>query len=117
MQATKNQLKSYRRQVIIRLAQSGNQRQGQIGQIAGVSQGMVSKVLSGYRKQGLAILQMGSPKGAVAKLSVDQLAQLPALLAKGAISYGFQGELWTRKRVGYRAYTDVSRSSSDWAAL
>jgi transposase len=101
MQDNKNQLKRFRRQVIIKLAQAGNHTQGQIGQVVGLSQAMVSKVLCAYQKQGLAVLAIASPKGAVAKLSADQLAQLPALLDKGASSYGFQGQVWTRKRVGY----------------
>jgi len=101
MEANTKQLKSYRRRVVINLWQSGQHTQSQIGQIAGLSQAMVSKVLCGYQQVGIEILQIACPLGAVAKVSQEQLAQLPALLEKGAPAYGFQGELWTRKRVGY----------------
>lgn len=112
MESHTKQLKSYRRQVIIKLWLSGHHTQLQIGQIAGLSQAMVSKVLSGYQKEGLAILSIGCSPGAVAKVSQEQLASLPALLEKGATAYGFQGQLWTRKRVGYviRQHLGVSYS-------
>ena len=33
------------------------------------------------------------------RLTAEQKAQLPALLAKGAQAYGFRGEVWTARRV------------------
>jgi transposase len=33
------------------------------------------------------------------RLSAEQKAQLPALLAKGAPAYGFRGDVWTASRV------------------
>ena len=44
------------------------------------------------------------------KLSAEQRAQLPSLLAKGAESYGFVGEVWTAPRVAtvIRREFDVS---------
>jgi transposase len=33
------------------------------------------------------------------RLSAEQKAQLPALLAKGAEAYGFRGDVWTASRV------------------
>jgi transposase len=33
------------------------------------------------------------------RLSVEQRAQVPALLARGAPAYGFSGEVWTARRV------------------
>jgi len=39
------------------------------------------------------------PLGAPARLSPEQREQIPALLAKGAPAYGFDGDLWTAKRV------------------
>jgi transposase len=93
--------KSYRRQVIINLSTLSSHRQRQIAEIVGVSQALVSKVLASYRQQGESALQVHSPTGAPAKLSAAQLTELPALLAKGAPSYGFQGERWTRKRVSH----------------
>jgi transposase len=37
--------------------------------------------------------------GATPRLSEDQRAQLPELLAQGAQAYGFRGEVWTCERV------------------
>jgi len=93
--------KTYRRQVIVNLSTLCSHRPRQIAEIVGVSQAMVSKVLASYRRQGESALQVHSPRGAPAKLSAAQLTELPALLAKGAPSYGFQGERWTRKRVSH----------------
>jgi transposase len=33
------------------------------------------------------------------KLTIEQKAQIPTLLAKGAESYGFRGDVWTASRV------------------
>ena len=33
------------------------------------------------------------------RLSAEQKAQIPALLAKGAEAYGFRGDVWTASRV------------------
>ena len=40
---------------------------------------------------------MAAPKP---RLSEEQLQQLPTLLEKGAETYGFRGDVWTRPRVG-----------------
>ncbi len=37
--------------------------------------------------------------GAPARLRAEQLAQLPALLVRGAPAFGFIGDVWTRARV------------------
>jgi transposase len=37
--------------------------------------------------------------GPQAKLSAEQLAELPGLLNRGAEAFGFRGEVWTTKRV------------------
>jgi transposase len=39
------------------------------------------------------------PPGAPSRLSEDQRAKLPELLAWGAQAHGFKGELWTCERV------------------
>jgi hypothetical protein len=39
------------------------------------------------------------PKGVSPRLTVEQKVQLPALLAKGAETYGFRGDVWTASRV------------------
>jgi transposase len=45
------------------------------------------------------MLSRHPPPGRVPKLSAEQRAQLPALLANGAESYGFIGDVWTTRRV------------------
>ncbi len=39
------------------------------------------------------------PPGPTPKLTAEQRAQLPALLAHGAEAFGFLGDVWTTKRV------------------
>ncbi len=65
----------------------------------GVSEAAVSTWLKRARTGGVAALQRHPPPGRVPKLSADQRAQLSALLAKGAESYDFIGDVWTTKRV------------------
>jgi transposase len=44
-------------------------------------------------------LQAHPPKGVSSRLTAEQKAQIPELLAKGAESYGFRGDVWTARRV------------------
>jgi transposase len=37
--------------------------------------------------------------GGPAKLTAEQRAQIPALLARGAEAYGFRGDVWTANRI------------------
>jgi hypothetical protein len=39
------------------------------------------------------------PKGVSPRLTAEQKAQIPELLAKGAEAYGFRGDVWTASRV------------------
>ena len=39
------------------------------------------------------------PKGVTPRLTAEQKAQIPDLLAKGAEVYGFRGDAWTARRV------------------
>ena len=39
------------------------------------------------------------PNGVSPRLTVEQKAQIPELLAKGAEAYGFRGDVWTASRV------------------
>jgi transposase len=59
----------------------------------------VSTWLKRARAGGVEALKRHPPPGATPKLAAAQRAQLPALLAKGAESYGFIGDVWTTKRV------------------
>jgi transposase len=51
------------------------------------------------RKEGLEALRHKPPPGAPSRLSDEQRARLPELLAQGAQAHGFRGELWTCERV------------------
>jgi transposase len=73
--------------------------QKDIGTALGVSKGAVSKWMKRARTGGKAALRHQPPPGAKSKLTADQLAQLPGLLAKGAEAYGYRGAVWTRARV------------------
>ena len=45
------------------------------------------------------MLKAHPPKGVPARLTPEQKAQIPTLLAKGAETYGFRGDVWTASRV------------------
>lgn len=80
------------------LAQAG-WTQKAIAAALGVSEGAVSKWLTRARNGGREALRRHPAPGAVSKLSAEQLARLPDLLARGAEAYGFAGAVWTRERV------------------
>jgi transposase len=70
-----------------------------IAKALGVSEGAVSQWMKRGREGGQEALRTRPPRGAQARLTPEQLRQLPALLAKGAESYGFRGNVWTARRV------------------
>lgn len=74
-------------------------RQKDIAVALGVSEGAVSQWLKRGRAGGVDALNAHPPKGVEPRLSAEQKAQIPALLAKGAQAYGFRGDVWTAKRV------------------
>ncbi len=74
-------------------------RQKDIAEALGVSEGAVSQWLKRGREGGVEALGAHPPKGVPARLSAEQRAQIPALLAKGAEAYGFRGDVWTARRV------------------
>ena len=74
-------------------------KQCRIAEALGVSEGAVSQWLKEARKQGVAALYSRPVPGASKRLGVEQRAQLPSLLAKGATAFGFRGDFWTRQRV------------------
>jgi transposase len=65
----------------------------------GASEAAVSTWLKRARAGGVEALMRHPSPGATPKLTVEQRAQLPALLAKGADWYDFIGNVWTTKRV------------------
>jgi transposase len=70
-----------------------------IAEALGVTRGAVSQWLRRAHDGGRAALRHQKPPGARPRLTDEQRAQIPALLAKGAESYGFIGDLWTTARV------------------
>ena len=51
------------------------------------------------REQGVEGLRRHPAPGRQPRLTPEQLAQLPALLERGAEAYGFRGQIWTCQRV------------------
>ena len=51
------------------------------------------------RAGGIEALKAHLLKGMTARLTAEQKAQIPALLAKGAEAHGFRGDVWTASRV------------------
>ena len=74
-------------------------QQKDIAVALGVSEGAVSHWMKRGREGGVEALEAHPPKGVSPRLTAEQKAQLPALLAKGAEAYGFRGEAWTASRV------------------
>ena len=75
--------------------------QKRIAEALGVTQGAVSQWLRRVEEAGgvEGLYRRPSP-GAIPRLTQEQRSQIPALLKQGAAAFGFQGEMWTRERVG-----------------
>src|SRR5688572_14163930 len=65
----------------------------------GVSKSAVSQSLARGRVGGPEALRAQPPPGRVPRLTVEQRAELPRLLARRAEAFGYLGEVWTSKRV------------------
>jgi transposase len=87
-----------RRLQALKLHERGWQ-QNKIAEALGVSEGAVSQWLKKARTQGAESLHHQPPPGRPSKLSAEQWAQLPALLAKEPEAFGFRGQVWTTERV------------------
>ena len=74
-------------------------QQKDIAEALGVSKGAVSQWLKRAREGGIETLRHRKPPGAPPRLTWEQRMRLPQLLAQGAQSFGFQGDLWTQPRV------------------
>jgi transposase len=64
-----------------------------------VSEGAVSHWIKRGREGGIEALKAHPPKGVSPRLTAEQKAQIPELLATGAEAYGFRGDVWTASRV------------------
>jgi transposase len=87
-----------RRKQAWKLKEQGWQ-QKDIAVALGVSEGAVSQWIKRGREGGVEALEAHPPKGVNPWLTAEQKAQIPELLAKGAESYGFRGDVWTARRV------------------
>jgi transposase len=74
-------------------------KQQDIAAALGVTEGAVSQWLKRAREQGVEGLRRHPAPGRQPRLSAEQLAQLPALVERGAEAYGFRGQVWTCQRV------------------
>ncbi len=74
-------------------------KQKDIAAALGVTEGAVSQWFKKAKEQGAQALRHQPPPGAKPRLSPEQQAQLPVLLAQGAASFGFRGDVWTTGRV------------------
>ena len=87
-----------RRKQAWKLKEQGWQQQD-IAVALGVSEGAVSHWMKRGREGGIEALEAHPPTGVSPRLTAEQKAQIPELLAKGAESYGFRGDVWTARRV------------------
>jgi transposase len=74
-------------------------KQTEIADALGVTEGAVSQWMKRAREEGVEGLRHKPPPGATPRLSKDERAKLPELLAQGAEAHGFRGEVWTCERV------------------
>jgi transposase len=74
-------------------------KQKQIADALGVSEGAVSQWMKRAREKGVEGLRHKPPPGAPPRLSEDERARLPELLAQGAEAHGFREDVWTCERV------------------
>ncbi len=80
------------------LKQQGWSQQS-IADALGVSPGAVSQWMRRAREGGVEGLKRRVAPGPTPKLTDEQRAKLPLLLAQGAEAFGFRGDVWTAKRV------------------
>jgi transposase len=75
-------------------------KQRAIAAALGVSAGAVSQWMKRAREGGgAAALRRRPPPGVRPRMTAEQQAQVPDVLARGAEAYGFRGDVWTAKRV------------------
>lgn len=99
-QATQsNDWRETRRLIAWELHQQG-WSQTRIAKALGVTQGAVSQWLKRSREGGgVEALHHHPAPGRQASLTNEQLAQIPALIARGASAFGFGDDRWTTQRV------------------
>lgn len=86
------------RRVVVNLLRSGK-TQEETAELVELSQSAVSRIWKRFNESGEEGLAARNSPGAPAKLSPEQKAMIPELLFAGPEVYGFEGNLWTRRRV------------------
>jgi transposase len=74
-------------------------KQTHIAEAMGVSEGAVSQWMKRAREKGVQALRHNPPPGAPPRLSEEERARLPELVAQGPEAHGFRGDVWTCERV------------------
>ena len=74
-------------------------KQKAIAVALGVTEGAVSQWMRSGRAGGKEALKAHPAKGARPRLTAEQQAHIPMVLAKGAPAYGFAGEVWNSRRL------------------
>jgi transposase len=92
-------LEEYRNTLIVKLRGEGKDQRA-VGEMVGLKQSQVSVILKRYDEEGTTGLHLKKVGGSKARLSGEQKATLFSKLIQPATAYGFQGDYWTRKRVG-----------------
>ena len=96
---TATDAREYRRLRAWELKEQG-WKQAAIAGALGVTAGAVSQWLKrGREGGGPAALRKRTPPGAQARLTAQQRQRIPELLARGAEAFGFEGAVWTCRRV------------------
>src|SRR5579872_5898671 len=91
--------REWRRQRAWELHQAG-WWQKDIAAALGVSRAAVCQWVKCAREGGgVEALRSRPHRGGPSKLTGEQRAQIPALLARGAPAYGLRGDVWTAKRI------------------
>ena len=98
LQHTDPATKEWRRLRSLELKESG-WKQCEIAAALGVTCGAVSHWMKAVREGGREALYHRKAPGGKRKLPLAELSKLPSLLAQGAEAFGFQGNLWTTKRI------------------
>jgi transposase len=72
--------------------------QEKIAEALGVTAGAVSQWMRRGREGGVEALRSRPRPGPTPRLTEEQQARVPELLARGAEAFGFRGDVWTAKR-------------------
>jgi transposase len=79
-------------------------KQTEIADALGVTEGAVSQWMKRAREEGVEGLKHKPSPGAPPRLSEQERAELPELLARGAQAHGFRGDVWTCERIAKVIY-------------